>query len=173
MRPWERRLADLAHLLELCHTTYIEPDQRRRNTNKFLPTARIYQHMVSRSSTPYQSSVIAWAAQWSLTLLITGLALIRGGTRVVVLGSNQKGAIWRVSIVLMVSMALVRVAFFSGADRMRALIRRFESESPKKQQLRRILFRLHLAYLPTIFVLGLLMVRHGRFRVPPTSKNVL
>jgi hypothetical protein len=65
MRPWERRLADLAHLLKVCHATYMEPDLFRMNTNQFLQTSRTVTFIVqkNKASIPnfaqwYQSTVI-------------------------------------------------------------------------------------------------------------------
>lgn len=40
MKPWEKRLRDLAHLLQGCNRSYFEPELFRRNVNQFLQTAR-------------------------------------------------------------------------------------------------------------------------------------
>lgn len=49
MKPWERRLRDLSHLLENCHTTYLDPDLFRMNTNQFLQTARTVTFIIQKN----------------------------------------------------------------------------------------------------------------------------
>jgi len=49
MRPWEKRLSDLAHLLQNCHATYLDPDLFRMNTNQFLQTARTVTFLIQKN----------------------------------------------------------------------------------------------------------------------------
>ncbi|MBA3598007.1 MAG: hypothetical protein H0W40_11625 [Methylibium sp.] len=49
MNPWERRLRDLAQLLKNCHTTYLDPDLFRMNTNQFLQTARTITFIIQKN----------------------------------------------------------------------------------------------------------------------------
>lgn len=49
MKPWEKRLSDLAHLLKNCHTTYLDPDLFRMNTNQFLQTARTITFIIQKN----------------------------------------------------------------------------------------------------------------------------
>lgn len=53
-KPWERRLEDLAHLLESCSKTYFEPDLFRRNTNQFLQTARTVTFIIQKNKSEIQ-----------------------------------------------------------------------------------------------------------------------
>ncbi|WP_156004366.1 hypothetical protein [Thiomonas sp. FB-6] len=48
MRPWERRLGDLAHLVTSCHATYFDPDLFRMNINQFLQTARTVTFLIQK-----------------------------------------------------------------------------------------------------------------------------
>jgi hypothetical protein len=48
MRPWERRLRDLAHLLINCGDTYFSPDRFRQNTNQFLQTSRTVTFIIQK-----------------------------------------------------------------------------------------------------------------------------
>ena len=67
-KPWERRLEDLAHILESCGATYFDPDLFRRNTNQFLQTARTVTFLIQKNKANipgfvewYQKNVIdAW-----------------------------------------------------------------------------------------------------------------
>lgn len=49
MKPWERRLGDLAQLLQNCAETYFAPDQFRQNTNQFLQTSRTVTFIVQKN----------------------------------------------------------------------------------------------------------------------------
>jgi hypothetical protein len=49
MQPWERRLADLAHILANCEATYFEPELFRRNANHFLQTARTVTFLIQKN----------------------------------------------------------------------------------------------------------------------------
>ncbi len=49
MRPWERRLKDLAQLLKNCETTYFDPELFRMNTNQFLQTARTVTFIIQKN----------------------------------------------------------------------------------------------------------------------------
>jgi len=49
MRPWERRLRDLAQLLRNCGETYFSPDRFRLNTNQFLQTSRTVTFIIQRN----------------------------------------------------------------------------------------------------------------------------
>lgn len=49
MRPWERRLRDLAHLLRNCGDTYFSPDLFRLNTNQFLQTSRTVTFIIQKN----------------------------------------------------------------------------------------------------------------------------
>jgi len=49
MRPWERRLRDLAELLRNCGKTYFLPDLFRQNTNQFLQTSRTVTFIVQKN----------------------------------------------------------------------------------------------------------------------------
>ena len=49
MRPWERRLSDLAQALANCHQTYFEPEQFRRNVNTFLTVARTVTFLIQKN----------------------------------------------------------------------------------------------------------------------------
>jgi len=70
MRPWERRLKDLAQLLKNCEATYFDPDLYRMNTNQFLQTARTVtfiiqknKNTIPRYETWYAENVIRpWAS---------------------------------------------------------------------------------------------------------------
>lgn len=59
MKPWERRLADLAKLLENCHRTYMEPDLFRMNTNQYLQTSRTVTFIIQKNK-----STIGSFDQW-------------------------------------------------------------------------------------------------------------
>lgn len=48
MRRWERRLKDLALLLERCDSTYFDPELFRMNTNQFLQTARTVTFLIHK-----------------------------------------------------------------------------------------------------------------------------
>lgn len=49
MAPWQKRLADLAHLLLQCHHNYMEPEQFRRSINQFLQTARTVTFIIQKN----------------------------------------------------------------------------------------------------------------------------
>jgi hypothetical protein len=49
MRPWERRLRDLAQLLRNCGETYFSPDLFRQNTNQFLQTSRTITFIIQKN----------------------------------------------------------------------------------------------------------------------------
>jgi len=49
MRPWERRLRDLAQLLRNCGETYFSPDLFRQNTNQFLQTSRTVTFIIQKN----------------------------------------------------------------------------------------------------------------------------
>lgn len=49
MQPWERRLGDLAQLLQNCIATYFAPDRFRQNTNQFLQTARTVTFIIQKN----------------------------------------------------------------------------------------------------------------------------
>lgn len=49
MTPWEKRLKDLSRLLENCHSTYMDPDLFRMNTNQFLQTARTVTFIIQKN----------------------------------------------------------------------------------------------------------------------------
>lgn len=49
MRPWERRLRDLAQLLLNCGATYFAPDRFRQNTNQFLQTSRTVTFIIQKN----------------------------------------------------------------------------------------------------------------------------
>lgn len=49
MKPWEKRLRDLSHLLQNCHATYLDPDLFRMNTNQFLQTARTVTFIIQKN----------------------------------------------------------------------------------------------------------------------------
>lgn len=51
MRPWERRLRDLAQLLSNCGETYFSPERFRQNTNQFLQTARTVTFIIQKHKT--------------------------------------------------------------------------------------------------------------------------
>jgi len=48
MRPWERRLRDLAQLLRNCGDTYFAPDRFHQNTNQFLQTSRTVTFIIQK-----------------------------------------------------------------------------------------------------------------------------
>lgn len=70
MRRWERRLKDLALLLDHCEETYFDPELFRMNTNQFLQTARTVTFLIQKdkASIPgfdkwYQGHVLGpWAS---------------------------------------------------------------------------------------------------------------
>jgi len=49
LNAWERRLADLAHLLGTCAQTYFEPDLFRMNVNQFLQTSRTVTFIIQKN----------------------------------------------------------------------------------------------------------------------------
>lgn len=49
MRPWERRLRDLAQLLSNCGETYFSPERFRQNTNQFLQTSRTVTFIIQKN----------------------------------------------------------------------------------------------------------------------------
>ena len=49
MKPWERRLRDLAQLLSNCGETYFSPDRFRQNTNQFLQTSRTLTFIIQKN----------------------------------------------------------------------------------------------------------------------------
>lgn len=49
MPPWQKRLADLAHLLVQCHHNYMEPEQFRRSVNQFLQTSRTVTFIIQKN----------------------------------------------------------------------------------------------------------------------------
>jgi hypothetical protein len=49
MKPWEKRLGDLSHLLRNCHATYLDPDLFRMNANQFLQTARTVTFIIQKN----------------------------------------------------------------------------------------------------------------------------
>lgn len=49
LKPWEKRLSDLSHILQSCAHTYFEPDLFRRNTNQFLQTARTVTFIIQKN----------------------------------------------------------------------------------------------------------------------------
>lgn len=49
MKPWERRLRDLARLAYNCGETYFQPDLFRQNTNQFLQTARTVTFLIQKN----------------------------------------------------------------------------------------------------------------------------
>lgn len=49
MAPWQKRLADLAHLLLQCHHNYMEPELFRRSINQFLQTARTVTFIIQKN----------------------------------------------------------------------------------------------------------------------------
>lgn len=66
MKPWERRLGDLAQLLQNCAETYFAPDRFRQNTNQFLQTSRTVTFIVQKNKSEipdfacwYNGSVLA------------------------------------------------------------------------------------------------------------------
>lgn len=75
MRPWERRLRDLAQLLRNCGETYFAPDQFRQNTNQFLQTSRTVTFIVQKNKHDipnyddwYKANVLTpWAADTIMT----------------------------------------------------------------------------------------------------------
>ncbi len=48
MPPWQKRLADLAHLLSQCHSGYMEPELFRVSVNQFLQTARTVTFIIQK-----------------------------------------------------------------------------------------------------------------------------
>lgn len=49
MKPWEKRLKDLAHLLSTCAMTYFDPDLFRMNVNQFLQTSRTVTFIIQKN----------------------------------------------------------------------------------------------------------------------------
>lgn len=75
MKPWERRLKDLAHVISNCANNYLEPDLFRMNTNHFLQTSRTVTFIIqkNKASIPnfshwYQSNVLN---PWSTDKVMT------------------------------------------------------------------------------------------------------
>ncbi|HGF4939400.1 TPA: hypothetical protein ACF4E7_001628 [Vibrio parahaemolyticus] len=48
-KPWERRLKDLAHLLNACAKTYFDPELFRLNLNQFLQTSRTVTFIIQKN----------------------------------------------------------------------------------------------------------------------------
>lgn len=48
-KPWERRLKDLAHLLNACTKTYFDPELFRLNLNQFLQTSRTVTFIIQKN----------------------------------------------------------------------------------------------------------------------------
>ena len=75
MRPWERRLRDLAQLLRSCGETYFAPDLFRQNTNQFLQTSRTVTFIIQKNEsgitdfdTWYKRQVVVpWASDPIMT----------------------------------------------------------------------------------------------------------
>jgi hypothetical protein len=75
MHRWERRLADLAHILSTCSTAYFDPNLFRLNTNQFLTTARTVTFLIQKDKAAiptfdlwYEAEVIK---RWSGDVLMT------------------------------------------------------------------------------------------------------
>ncbi|EQA5719412.1 hypothetical protein ACX4ER_000946 [Cronobacter dublinensis] len=74
-KPWERRLKDLAHLLNSCAATYFDPELFRLNLNQFLQTSRTVTFIIQKNKKDikdfeewYSKSVIdRWAADPIMT----------------------------------------------------------------------------------------------------------
>jgi hypothetical protein len=49
MVSWQKRLADLSHLLLQCHRNYMEPELFRRSINQFLQTARTVTFIIQKN----------------------------------------------------------------------------------------------------------------------------
>lgn len=49
MKPWEKRLRDLSHLLGNCAETYFDPDLFRLNLNQFLQTSRTVTFIIQKN----------------------------------------------------------------------------------------------------------------------------
>lgn len=49
MKPWERRLKDLAIILEACHKNYFDPELFRLNINQFLQTSRTVTFIIQKN----------------------------------------------------------------------------------------------------------------------------
>lgn len=70
MLRWERRLKDLAQLLQQCEKNYFEPELFRMNTNQFLQTARTVTFIIQKNKEEipgfeqwYKANVVhAWAS---------------------------------------------------------------------------------------------------------------
>jgi len=75
LKPWERRLGDLAHALVNCHETYFDPELFRRNINHFLQTSRTVTFLIQKHKTSiphfedwYAENVLrAWAKDSVMT----------------------------------------------------------------------------------------------------------
>lgn len=75
MRPWERRLRDLANLLHSSGQNYFSPDLFRQNTNQFLQTSRTVTFIIqkNKSTIPnfdvwYKENVLnAWSSDTIMT----------------------------------------------------------------------------------------------------------
>lgn len=48
-KPWERRLKDLSHLLQICAKTYFDPELFRINLNQFLQTSRTVTFIIQKN----------------------------------------------------------------------------------------------------------------------------
>lgn len=48
-KPWERRLKDLSHLLNVCAQTYFDPELFRLNLNQFLQTSRTVTFIIQKN----------------------------------------------------------------------------------------------------------------------------
>lgn len=51
MKPWDRRLADLAQALANCAASYFDPETFRRNVNHFLTTSRTVTFLIQKNKT--------------------------------------------------------------------------------------------------------------------------
>lgn len=67
MKAWERRLADLAKLLQNCHATYMDPDLFRMNANQFLQTARTVTFLIQKNKADIPSF-----DQWYIPAVVDG-----------------------------------------------------------------------------------------------------
>ena len=67
MKAWERRLSDLANLLQNCHSTYMDPDLFRMNANQFLQTARTVIFIIQKNKESIPSF-----DQWYVPAVVDG-----------------------------------------------------------------------------------------------------
>jgi hypothetical protein len=68
MKPWEKRLDDLAFVLQNTARTYFEPNLFRRNVNHFLQTARTVTFIVQKNKSQinnYEELYPSLAEEWS------------------------------------------------------------------------------------------------------------